>query len=317
MLPKAPADRSGWPWTEESDQLPDMMPDGRPWPMISIVTPLYNQEGWVEETIRSVLLQGYPNYEHLIINDGSTDGSLAVAEKYAPWVKCITQKNAGQSAALNRGFRMAEGELIGWQNSDDCYGVDNFKEGALGSVKYPDYEIYNGATRGFRESDFRPPWLFEACEEFTHADFLRHMGVMNQSMFFRRVVFERGVFIKEDMHYAMDPDFFWRLSLAGFRFKLLPTMIGYYRQQSLAKSTSYRLRGDLEGYGILRWLSRDERLEPEFRREARRKMRWNLLRSLRKARSSVPGKLVPELILPIRSANPSSVSQDPGKAVKL
>jgi len=194
---------------------------------------------------------------------------------------------------------MAEGELIGWQNSDDCYGPDNFKESALGSVKYPDYEIYNGATRGFRENNFKPPWLFEACEEFSRAGFLRHMGVMNQSMFFRRVIFERGLFVKEEMHYAMDPDFFWRLSLEGFRFKLLPSMIGYYRQQALAKSTSYNLRGDLEGYEIWRWLSRDKRLEPEFRREARRKMRKNFLASLRRARRSVPRKLVPELFLPI------------------
>jgi glycosyltransferase involved in cell wall biosynthesis len=300
-LPKPPAGRTGWPWTEVSEQLPDLMPDGKPWPKISIVTPLYNQEGFVEETIRSILLQGYPNYEYLIINDGSTDGSLAVVDKYAPWIKCITQKNAGQSAALNRGFRMAEGELIGWQNSDDFYGPSNFKEGALGSEKYPDYEIYNGTVRGFRENDFRPPWLFEVSEEFSQPALLNRMCVMNQSMFFRRVIFERGLFIKEDMHYAMDPEFFWRLSLEGFRYKLLPAMIGYYRQQAAAKSTSYTLRGELEGYGIWRWLSRDKRLTPELRREARSKMRHNLIKSLRKARRSIPGKLVPELILPIGS----------------
>ena len=121
-LPKPPADKSGWPWTEESNQLPDVMPNGKPWPKITVVTPVYNQEGFIEETIRSVLLQGYPDYEHIIVNDGSTDGTLGVIAKYHPWVTCITQKNAGQSAALNRGFRMAQGELIGWQNSDDFYG---------------------------------------------------------------------------------------------------------------------------------------------------------------------------------------------------
>jgi glycosyltransferase involved in cell wall biosynthesis len=299
MLVKPPSNKSGWPWTEESEQLPDVMSDGRPWPKITIVTPLFNQEEWIEETIRSVLLQGYPNYEHLIINDGSTDNSLAIVEKYAPWVRCVTQVNAGQSAALNRGFRMADGALIGWQNSDDCYGPDNFKEGALGSARYPDFEVYNGATRGFSECNFKPPWLFEVCEEFTQARFLREMCVMNQSMLFRKAIFDRGMFIKEDMHYAMDPDFFWRLSLEGFRYKLLPRMIGYYRQQASAKSTSYKLRGDLEGFGIWRWLSRDERLSPELRREVRSKMRSNLKTSLRKARHSVPYKLVPELILPI------------------
>jgi glycosyltransferase involved in cell wall biosynthesis len=298
-LPEPPTDKSGWPWTEESRQLPDLMPNQKPWPKVSVVTPVYNQESFIEETIRSVLLQGYPDYEHIIINDGSTDGSLAVVAKYSPWVTCITQRNAGQSAALNRGFRMAQGELIGWQNSDDFYGPDNFKEGVIASVQFPDFEIYNGTTKGFQEMEFRPPWLFEVSEEFSQAGLLERMCVMNQSMFFRRRIFEQGVFIKEEMHYAMDPDFFWRLSLEGFRYKLAPSMIGYYRQQAAAKSTNYSLRGDLEAYGILRWLCRDKRLAPELRRAARSKLRTNFLRSFTKARRSVPKKFAPELLLPI------------------
>lgn len=299
MLPNPPTDRKGWPWTEESEQLPERMPGGQPWPKITIVTPAYNQEGFIEETIRSVLLQGYPDYEHVIINDGSTDGTLAVVDKYAGWVKCITQKNAGQSAALNRGFRLAEGELIGWQNSDDFYGPENFKEGALAADRHPNFEIYNGTARGFWADDFRPPWLFEVCEEFSQAGLLDRMCVMNQSMLFRRTVFERGLFVREDMHYAMDPEFFWRLSLEGFRYKLAPAMIGYYRQHKAAKSTNFSVRGDLEGYAILRALSRDKRLTPVLRREVRSKMRQNVLRSMRRAKRTLLKKIVPELIMPI------------------
>jgi len=299
MLPKPPAGKTGWPWTEESQQLPDLMPDGRPWPKISIVTPLYNQEGFVEETIRSVLLQGYPNYEYVIVEGGSTDASQTVVEGYSPWVKCITQKNTGQSAALNEGFHLAEGELMGWQNSDDCYGKDNFKEGAIGAVNYPDYEVYNGTTCGFQDNNMRPPWLFEVSEEFSQAGLLDHMCVMNQSMLFRKKIYEKGVFLREDMHYAMDREFFWRLSLEGFRYKLIPAMIGYYRQHAAAKSTSYKLRADLEWFGIWRWLSRDKRLAPDLRRKVRSAMRRNLLTSMQKARRSVPWKLVPELFLPI------------------
>jgi glycosyltransferase involved in cell wall biosynthesis len=299
MLPQPATSEQGWPWTEESEPLPDFMPGGSPWPKITIVTPVYNQEGFIEQTIRSVLLQGYPNYEHLIINDGSTDGTLNVIEKYRPWVNCISQTNAGQSAALNRGFRMAEGDLVGWQNSDDFYGPNNFREGALGADEFPDYEIYNGMARGFWDKSFRPPWLFEVCEEFSQAAFLDRMCVMNQSMFFRRVVFERGLFVKEKMHYAMDPDFFWRLSLEGFRYKLVPKMIGYYRQHASAKSNSNTWKGDLERYEMLRWLCRDKRLIPELRRAARSMLRRNLFASIRKARRTLPSKIVPELVLPI------------------
>jgi len=295
MLPKPPAGKAGWPWTEESQQLPELMPDGRPWPKISIVTPLYNHEQFIEETIRSVLLQGYPNYEYIIVNDGSTDGSLAVVEKYSAWARCITQENADHAAALNRGFRLADGELIGWQNSDDWYGPDNFKEGALGAAQYPEYEIYNGTARGFHESNFAPPWLFEVCNEFSQAGLLAGMCVMNQSMLFRRVVFERGIFLKEDMRFAPDIDYFWRLSLEGFRYKLLPQMIGYYRQQALAKSTNYSSRGEMEAYGILRFLCREKRLATELRRAARSQLRENFLTSFRRSRRSIPKKFVPEL----------------------
>jgi glycosyltransferase involved in cell wall biosynthesis len=298
-LPEPPSHRTGWPWTEDSPQAPSRDAEGQPWPKISIVTPVYNQECFIEETIRSVLLQGYPDYEHIIVNDGSTDNTLTVIDKYLPWVTCITQKNAGQSAALNRGFRVAKGELIGWQNSDDCYGRGSFIEGALASVRFPDYDIYHGTTRGFLELDFQPPWLFEVCEEFSQAALLERMCVMNQSMFFRRRIFELDHFVKEDMHYAMDPEFFWRLSLEGFRYKLVPPMIGYYRQQAAAKSTNYSLRGNLEAYEILRCLCRDKRLSSKMRRAARARLRANFLHSFTNGRRSVLKKLVSELILPI------------------
>ena len=73
-LPRPPANKAGWPWTEESERVPGAMPDGRPWPRISIVTPLLNQKPFIEETIRSILLQGCPDIEHIVIDGGSTDG---------------------------------------------------------------------------------------------------------------------------------------------------------------------------------------------------------------------------------------------------
>jgi glycosyltransferase involved in cell wall biosynthesis len=275
------------------------MPDGKPWPKISIVTPHLNQRPFIEETIRSILLQGYPEIEHIIIDGGSTDGSLELIAQYSPWVRCVVEKGEGQSAAANRGFKLVTGDLIGWQNSDDFYGPDNFRQAALAAVQYPDRDVFHGMVRGFQGHNSQPPWLFENCEEFSQKSLLNELCVMNQSMFLRRKIFERGVFLKDRLHFAMDQEFFWRLSLEGFRYQLVPSMIGYYRQHESAKSTTYHMRSDLESYAMLRGLCRDKRLDRRLRLKVRAHLRQRFLSSFSSARRTILKKLAIELILPI------------------
>ena len=112
---------SGWPW-EESLSWTAVVPAGRPWPRISIVTLSYNQGRFIEDAIRSVLLQGYPNLEYIIIDGGSTDDSVEVIRKYedklAYW---SSEPDRGPAAALNKGFQVATGEIFGFLNADDLY----------------------------------------------------------------------------------------------------------------------------------------------------------------------------------------------------
>ncbi len=125
-LPAPAKHKTGWPWTEEVERLPDKMPDGRPWPKISIVTPSYNQGQFIEETIRSVLLQGYPNLEYIIIDGGSTDNSVEIIKKYSPWLTYwVSEPDRGQSHAINKGLTHCTGEVFNWINSDDllCPGA--------------------------------------------------------------------------------------------------------------------------------------------------------------------------------------------------
>lgn len=93
---------------------------GRPWPGITIVTPSLNQGQYLEETLRSVLLQGYPNLEYIVIDGGSRDGSVALLERYAPWLHYwVSEPDRGQANAINKGLRRGTGVLQGYLNSDD------------------------------------------------------------------------------------------------------------------------------------------------------------------------------------------------------
>jgi len=121
-LPLPPLGKTGWPWTASIPTLPPTMPNGAVWPRISIVTPSYNQGQFIEETIRSVLLQGYPDLEYFIMDGGSIDGSLDIIRKYAPWLTFwVSERDAGQSDAINKGWKRASGELLAWLNADDVY----------------------------------------------------------------------------------------------------------------------------------------------------------------------------------------------------
>src|SRR5438105_5021105 len=96
-------------------------------PLVSIVTPSYNDSAIIERTILSVANQGYDKLEHLIIDGGSTDGTIQILQRY-PHLKWISEKDDGQADALNKGFRMAKGEIIGWLNSDDTYNLGAIRE---------------------------------------------------------------------------------------------------------------------------------------------------------------------------------------------
>ena len=121
-FPSALSGRIGWPWTQESAQVPDVMLDGSPWPRISIVTPSFNQVRFLEDTMRSVLCQGYPNLEYIVIDGGSTDGSVELIRRYSEHLSYwASEPDDGQYDAINKGFAQSSGEIMAWINSDDMY----------------------------------------------------------------------------------------------------------------------------------------------------------------------------------------------------
>jgi len=121
-LPVPPAGKTGWPWTEAGSPLPERMPDGSEWPRISIVTPSLNQARYIEETLRSVLLQNYPNLEYLVIDGASADESVQVIRKYEPFLDYfVSEPDGGHADAVNKGMRRATGSILAFIDSDDFY----------------------------------------------------------------------------------------------------------------------------------------------------------------------------------------------------
>jgi Glycosyl transferase family 2 len=119
-LPAPPPGKTGWPWTRESGAVPARQSDGRAWPRISIVTPSFNQGSYIEETIRSILLQGYPDLEYVIMDGGSTDQTIEIIKKYEPWLtNWFSEKDRGQAHAINKAIALFSGEIAHWINSDD------------------------------------------------------------------------------------------------------------------------------------------------------------------------------------------------------
>lgn len=121
-LPPPPFGKTGWPWTEESQPLPERMSNGSEWLGISIVTPSYNQGQFLEEAIRSVLLQNYPNLTYIIIDGGSTDNSVEIIKKYQKYLSYwVSEPDKGPADAINKGWNRASSDIIAYLNSDDAY----------------------------------------------------------------------------------------------------------------------------------------------------------------------------------------------------
>ena len=131
-LPTPPSGKTGWPWTGAQLDQGNRIPEGAEWPRISIVTPSFHQGEFLEGTIRSVLLQGYPNLEYLIIDGGSTDNSVEIIKKYERWISYWeSEKDRGQSHAINKGFAKATGEIWAWLCSDDWLAPGALEKVAL------------------------------------------------------------------------------------------------------------------------------------------------------------------------------------------
>jgi glycosyltransferase involved in cell wall biosynthesis len=221
------------------------MPDGREWPTISIVTPNYNYAEFLEQTIRSVLLQSYPRLEYIVVDGGSTDGSVDILRKYERWLRWESRPDTGQAAAINRGLQMATGDIRAFLNSDDFY-----QPGALAQVARtiePAQRLF--AVMGdVMQVDARGvPIRRWTARAPTHRSLLcqhrlcRIGGIVvmpsQPAVFWHREVQDAIGSLREDLKYGFDYEYWLRMLTNEFAFHYVPEIWAGYRFHSRSLSS--------------------------------------------------------------------------------
>ncbi len=200
---------------------------------ISIITPSYNQDGFIRQTINSVLRQGYPNLEYLVIDGGSIDSTVEVLKSYGTAIRWVSEKDRGQSDAINKGLKMATGDILAYLNSDDVYldqslfAVNDFFQ------KHQNIKWAYGRCRIINENNQEIRKLITVYKNFWMREYsynkLLSINFINQpATFWRREITKELGFFNENEHLVMDYEYWLRIGkkyqagfidecLAGFR----------------------------------------------------------------------------------------------------
>lgn len=217
-LPSPPPGKTGWPWAEQTEPLPERMPDGSKWPRISIVTPSYNQGQFIEETIRSVLLQNYPNLEYIIMDGGSTDETQAILERYSPWLShVVSEPDGGQSDAIATGFEIASGEILAWLCSDDLYLKGSLEWVANQYNVNPEIDIICGIANIDQGTGWIP-WMELRYQDVTPTYLkliFRGQCVRQPASFWTKEIYQKTPGIDRSLQFCMDYDLLLKLCRVG------------------------------------------------------------------------------------------------------
>ena len=207
------------------------------WPRITVVTPSYNQGRFIEATIQSVLGQGYPNLEYIIMDGGSTDGSVDIIRRYEKHFAYWTSgRDEGASDAIAKGFSKATGTILAYLNSDDLYLPGSLKaiaeamnnpavDVAYGNMYWIDMD---GKVLGEqRQTPFMPMgYLYGGCT------------LQQPATFWKKDLYTRSGEMDPSYHFAFDTDLFFRFALGGASFRHVNRFVASFRIHPQSKSSS-------------------------------------------------------------------------------
>ena len=220
-------------------------------PLVSIITPSFNQAPYLEQTIQSVLGQDYPRLEYIVVDGGSTDNSLEIIQKYndrlAYW---ISEKDSGQAEAINKGFARAKGDILGWLNSDDYYlpntisqVVKSFQENPDVVMVYGDMLAVNGTGETINVLRYK---------QLSLQDLLCFQIIGQPSVFFRRSALEKTGGLDTSFHFMLDNHLWIRLAQQG-RILHVPQVWSAARYHADAKNRARAAEFGREAFRVLDW----------------------------------------------------------------
>ncbi len=179
-------------------------------PLVSIVTPVYNLAGYIEETARSVLAQDYPHIEYIIMDGGSTDGTLEILNRYRDRLRIVSAPDEGTADAINRGFRLSRGEIFAFLNADDTYLPGAVRAAVEYLAAHPDAGgVYGDAN--WIAADGRPLGPYPT-REFDPAALAEECFICQPACFLRRQVFEQAGMLDTQLHCSFDYDLWIRIA---------------------------------------------------------------------------------------------------------
>jgi glycosyltransferase involved in cell wall biosynthesis len=237
-------------------------------PRVSIVTPSFNQAEFLEETLRSILLQDYPALELIVIDGGSRDGSVDIIRRYAPWIKdWVSEPDRGQADAINKGMARATGEIVAWLNSDDVYAPGAIQaavaalsaQSELGGV-YGDVAFT--AANG-RVLNVMPAWPYDRRQLVCATNLMPQPAT-----FVYRAGWERVGGLDLNLRLALDYDLWVRLALSGVTFAHVPGVWATYRLHEASKTESQGLGFALEMRAVVARAFATGQLPEAWRAEA-------------------------------------------------
>ena len=210
-------------------------------PTISIVIPIYNAARFIEETIRSILTQDYPALQCIVIDGGSNDGTLDILKKYEDRIKCISEKDKGQSDAINKGLKLAEGEIVTYICADDFYEKDSLKKVADFFMNNPNHKWVYGKCRIVDENGVEIRKLITWYKSLWQRKYsytkLLIMDFMAQpAVFWRRELIEEIGLLDVNAQMAMEYDYWLRI---GDKYKpgFIDDYLANFRLHPVSKSS--------------------------------------------------------------------------------